>query len=76
MGKQPKIFITDGLPTYKTNARRIFPEAKHIRQITLKGEPHNNKMERMNGEISDERKDYERITENRYGNFERLPNLP
>jgi putative transposase len=56
MGKQPKIFITDGLPTYKTNARRIFPQAKHIRQITLKGELHNNKMERMNGEIRDREK--------------------
>jgi putative transposase len=56
MGKQPKIFITDGLPTYKTNARRIFPEAKHIRHITLKGQPHNNKMERMNGEVRDREK--------------------
>ena len=56
MGKQPKIFITDGLPTYKTNARRIFPQATHIRHITLQGQPHNNKMERMNGEIRDREK--------------------
>ena len=56
MQKQPKTFITDGLPTYKTNAKRIFPQAKHIRHITLKGEPHNNKMERMNGEIRDREK--------------------
>jgi putative transposase len=56
MQKQPKTFITDGLPTYKRNAERIFPEAKHIRQITLKGEPHNNKMERMNGEVRDREK--------------------
>lgn len=56
MQKQPKVFITDGLPTYKTNARRIFPEAKHIRQITLKGTLHNNKMERMNGEVRDREK--------------------
>jgi putative transposase len=56
MQKQPKIFITDGLPTYKTNTRRIFPEAKHIRHITLKGQPHNNKMERMNGEVRDREK--------------------
>jgi putative transposase len=56
MKKQPKIFITDGLPTYKTNARRIFPEAKHIRHITLDGAPHNNKMERMNGEVRDREK--------------------
>ncbi len=56
MKKQPKTFITDGLRTYQTNARRIFPEAKHIRHITLKGEPHNNKMERMNGEVRDREK--------------------
>jgi putative transposase len=56
MKKQPKTFITDGLPTYKTNARRIFPQAEHIRQITLKGELHNNKMERMNGEVRDREK--------------------
>ena len=56
MKKQPKTFVTDGLPTYKQNARRIFPEAEHIRHITLKGEPHNNKMERMNGEIRDREK--------------------
>jgi transposase-like protein len=56
MKKQPKVFITDGLPTYKTNCKRIFPQAKHIRHITLKGEPHNNKMERMNGEVRDREK--------------------
>jgi putative transposase len=56
MKKQPKIFITDGLPTYKRNAERIFPQAKHIRQITFKGESHNNKMERMNGEVRDREK--------------------
>lgn len=56
MKKQPKTFITDGLPTYKRNAERIFPQAKHIRHITLKGELHNNKMERMNGEVRDREK--------------------
>jgi transposase-like protein len=56
MGKQPKVFITDGLPTYKTNAKRIFPQAKHIREIAFDGERHNNKMERMNGEVRDREK--------------------
>ena len=57
MGKKPKTFITDGLPTYKTMHKTDFSRSQeHIRQITLKGEPHNNKMERMNGEIRDREK--------------------
>jgi transposase-like protein len=56
-GKQPKTLITDGAPnfheafkdefwTHKLEAR---PE--HIREIRLAGKVHNNKMERMNGEL-------------------------
>ncbi len=57
MGKQPKNFITDGLPTYSVTAKRIFPNAVHTRKITLNGKHHNNnKMERMNGEIRDREK--------------------
>jgi putative transposase len=57
MQKQPKIFITDGLPTYSVTAKKVFPKANHIRKITLKGKVHNNnKMERMNGEIRDREK--------------------
>jgi putative transposase len=57
MKKQPKNFITDGLPTYSVTAKRVFPNAKHIRKITLNGKVHNNnKMERMNGEIRDREK--------------------
>ena len=56
MEKQPKIFITDGLPTYAVTAKTIFPEAIHVKDITLKGSIHNNKMERMNGEIRDREK--------------------
>jgi len=57
MGKQPKQFITDGLPTYSVTAKRIFPNVVHTRKITLKGKVHNNnKMERMNGEIRDREK--------------------
>ena len=40
----------------KQTQNGYFHEAKHIRRITLKGEPHNNKMERMNGEIRDREK--------------------
>jgi transposase-like protein len=56
MGKQPKTLITDGLPSYSVACEQVFDEAKHIRHITLKGDRHNNKMERMNGEIRDREK--------------------
>ncbi len=56
MKKQPKNFITDGLPTYSVTAKKFFPDAKHIRHITLKGDRNNNKMERLNGEIRDREK--------------------
>jgi transposase-like protein len=56
MRKQPKNFITDGLPTYSVASKTIFPNATHIRHIRLQGDHNNNKMERMNGEIRDREK--------------------
>jgi putative transposase len=56
MGKQPKTIITDGLPSYSVASEVILDEAKHIRHIRLQGDVHNNKMERMNGEIRDREK--------------------
>lgn len=56
MKKQPKNFTTDGLPTYSVTAKKFFPDAKHTRHITLKGDRNNNKMERLNGEIRDREK--------------------
>lgn len=57
MKKQPKTFITDGLPTYSVTAKRVFPKANHIRKIGFDRKVHNNnKMERMNGEIRDREK--------------------
>jgi transposase-like protein len=56
MGKQPKHIITDGLKSYAVSSQKIFPEAKHTCEITLKGSIHNNKMERLNGEIRDREK--------------------
>jgi transposase-like protein len=57
MKKQPKEFITDGLPTYSATAKKVFPNANHIRKIAFDGKVHNNnKMERMNGEIRDREK--------------------
>jgi putative transposase len=57
MGKQPKILITDGLPSYAKACKWAFDGTRHIRKITLKGKQHNNnKMERLNGEIRDREK--------------------
>jgi transposase-like protein len=55
--KQPKILITDGLPAYRDAFMKEYwtrnNGAQHIRDIQLTGKVHNNKMERMNGEIRD-----------------------
>jgi transposase-like protein len=56
MCKQPKTLITDGLASYSIACEQVFDGTKHIRQIRLKGTIHNNKMERMNGEIRDREK--------------------
>jgi putative transposase len=65
MKKQPKTIITDGLPSYHIANKYAFCQSdnpaehtKHIREITLKGAIHNNKMERMNGEIRDREKTF------------------
>jgi transposase-like protein len=60
--KQPKTLITDGAPNfheafvdeYWTSRVGTCPE--HIRDIRFDGTVHNNKMERMNGEIRDREK--------------------
>jgi len=56
MRKQPKQIITDGLYSYAVAAEVILDEAKHIRHVRLQGDIHNNKMERLNGEIRDREK--------------------
>jgi putative transposase len=61
MGKQPTVFITDGLPAYHDAYKKEFwtqkgPRTEHVRHITLRGDHNNNKMERMNGEIRDREK--------------------
>jgi len=61
-GKKPMTLITDGLPAYRDAylkefwTRRKETRTEHIRNITIKGERNNNKMERMNGEIRDREK--------------------
>lgn len=66
MGKQPKILITDGLPSYSVACEQVFETTKHIRKITLNGKVHNNnKMERINGEIRDREKTMRGLKRNR-----------
>ena len=55
-GKEPSTLITDALGSYKMAAELDFPRAKHIREIAFEGGVHNNKMERMNGEVRDREK--------------------
>lgn len=61
-GKRPHILITDGAPNYQEAVTREFypslePKIRHIRDIRLDdGSVHNNKMERMNGEVRDREK--------------------
>jgi transposase-like protein len=55
-GKAPETLITDALPSYMMAASLNFPHATHVREIALAGKIHNNKMERMNGEIRDREK--------------------
>ena len=60
-GKKPMTFITDGLQSYHDAYKKEFwtlkgPRTEHIRHIKLSGDIHNNKMERMNGEVRDREK--------------------
>ena len=55
IGYKPKVFVTDGLPSYAEAYRKEFWGIKrenttlHIRHIHLQGDMNNNKMERLNG---------------------------
>jgi len=60
--KQPKTLITDGAPNFheayekEFYTNRLETRTEHIRDIGMNGKVHNNKMERMNGEIRDREK--------------------
>ena len=61
--KVPTTLITDALPSYHTAWKKFYawrttPEKvpEHIKEITLRRKIHNNKMERMNGEVRDREK--------------------
>jgi len=59
-GKNPRNFITDGLPAYMKSSKKIFgKKTNHVRHIHIAGKrdrDNNNKMERLNGEIRDREK--------------------
>jgi transposase-like protein len=60
-GKRPLTLITDGAPNYMKAFNKEFytlrpPYSVHVRDIRLGGRIHNNKMERMNGEVRDSEK--------------------
>jgi transposase-like protein len=65
-GKQPVTLITDGAPNFHEAYMKEYwtmkPETrtKHVQDIRMDGTVHNNKMERMNGEI----RDREKVTRN------------
>jgi len=56
-GKQPRTLITDGAPNFHEAyeqefwTQKIATRTEHIREIAFDGVRHNNKMERMNGEL-------------------------
>ncbi|HVB12979.1 MAG TPA: DDE-type integrase/transposase/recombinase [Nitrososphaerales archaeon] len=60
-GKRPVRLITDGLESYHNAWKKEFRSnvgvrSEHIQDIAIDGKIHNNKMERMNGEIRDREK--------------------
>jgi transposase-like protein len=65
-GKRPKILITDGAKNFHEafnialRTKTVADRPEHIQDIRFDGKVHNNKMERMNGEI----RDREKVTRN------------
>jgi len=56
-----KFLITDGAPNFHDAYMRelrtnLYDSSKHIKEIRMSGTVHNNKMERMNGEVRDREK--------------------
>ncbi len=60
--KKPRVLITDGLATYHEGYLKEFythkleTRTEHNQDIRIAGEIHNNKMERLTGEIRDREK--------------------
>jgi putative transposase len=59
--KKLLVLISDGAPNFHVAYKKEFftlknPRTKHIKHIRFKGDKHNDKMERMNGEVRDREK--------------------
>jgi hypothetical protein len=54
-GKKPSILISDGTPNFHDAYQKVLtlknPRTKHIRDIRLKGDNRNKRMECLNGEV-------------------------
>jgi len=63
-GKSPSLLITDGLRSYEIAFKKEYTthftsrNPIHVKEIALAGRVHNNKMERMNGEIRDREQNF------------------
>jgi putative transposase len=63
-GKRPKVLISDGAPNFARANRKEWysrypaKNTTHVPDIRLGGEVHNNKMERLNGEIRDREQNF------------------
>ena len=59
-GKNPSTIISDGALNFQEASKVFFtktiPRTQHIEDISFNGNIHNNKMERMNGEMRDREK--------------------
>jgi putative transposase len=60
-GKKPETLISDGARNFHDAYKKEFwtlknPRTQHVQHIRLQGDKHNNKMERMNGEVRDREK--------------------
>jgi putative transposase len=61
-GKAPSVVITDGAPNFNSAIRHAYYREykalaiRHVQDIRFNSEVHNNKMERMNGELRDREK--------------------
>jgi transposase-like protein len=60
-GKAPRLLITDGLRSYHQAWKKEYQTKRsggpvHVKEISLAGRVHNNKMERLNGEVRDREK--------------------
>jgi len=61
-GKTPSVIITDGAPNFNSAIRHAYWREnkalaiRHVQDVRFRGQVHNNKMERMNGELRDREK--------------------